>query len=265
MTIPRASPLRFSRRVNAALRTTFAAAPVFARYRSSTEPQRLVRHDDVWLSQPSSPWRKPHQARNIEDRVVDAITRLVKAEIRSLVVFADASVRGPEYRDQKTGERKRRKVGPATAACFGWVRFEATAKPVVEANAVLGRLGPNRAEYEAAILALEEAREYVAKQPVTHLLLCSDSATVINTLAHRWEAHALQPLRAKAREVQGQIEGMGVEVNYEWVPRSNPWHHEAHPLQTSPATGVEPVAPPRWSTRGLGSSLHGRLANRKVA
>jgi ribonuclease HI len=155
--------------------------------------------------------------------------------ICTLVVCTDACVRGPLHWDRSTGTWERYKIGPATAACVGWLRSETSTTPVVKANAHLGRLGPNKAEFRALILGLEQTREYLIERSttVTHVLLCSDSAPVLSTLSHRKNAIELAPLREQAREVEGQIVSIGVEVNYEYLPRKNPWHLQAHQLADS--------------------------------
>lgn len=154
--------------------------------------------------------------------------------IHSLVVYADAKVRGTLYFDHKSGRSQRTKVGEATAACVGYLGLN----EVVSATVPLeGKFGPQQAEYEAVILGLANSLVFVAESesPVSHVLVCSDNAITIETLTGDKAAHKLAPFRAKARLLEGWLVHMGVEVHYEYVPRTNPRHKQAHQLsQRSP-------------------------------
>jgi hypothetical protein len=152
--------------------------------------------------------------------------------VRTLFVYTDASVRGHEYHDRVSGRTQRYLVGPATAACVGWLGQESS-RTTLEAKARLDGLhGPQTAEHRAVQLGLANALTYVANQreTITHVLLCSDNEIVISTLTGWKAAQILRPYRSEVREIQGWLEQHGVEVNYERVLRKDPRHQRAHQL-----------------------------------
>ena len=147
------------------------------------------------------------------------------------MVYADAKVRnGQRYLDRATGELKQSKIGETTVAYVGFVGTEA--KPIVRDSIPLSRrMGPNEAEYLAILHGLANAVSVVAEQEsFTHVLVCSDSAIAIDTLTGRKAAHELAPLRAQVRWLEDYLATWDVQVNYEYVPRSNTRHLQAHQL-----------------------------------
>jgi ribonuclease HI len=160
---------------------------------------------------------------------------VVTSTIRSLFVYTDAKVRGRLYLDPSTGKPERTKIGESTVACVGWIGAEATEPVVSAAVSLVGRYGPQRAEYEAVILGLANSLAYVAETEagISHVVVCSDNKVTIDTLTGRKGAQELTPLRTLARELQGWLEHMGVEVHYEYVPRTNERHKQAHQLSQS--------------------------------
>lgn len=165
---------------------------------------------------------------------------------RSLFVYTDARVRGARYLDRATGRPQRTKKGRSTVAAVGFVGPHSET-PVVGLNLHLpNRHGPQEAEYIAVIVGLAHATTVVVESAIeiSHVLVCSDNSITIDTLTGRKAAHELASLRRTAREFQDFLEfGLGVEVNYEYVPRTNVRHRQAHQLSQANAEVV--LVPPR--------------------
>jgi ribonuclease HI len=116
--------------------------------------------------------------------------------VTSLIVWCDGAARG--------------NPGPAGA---GSQLTTPDGEVVAEISEGLGETTNNVAEYTAAILGLERARELGA----TDVLLRSDSQLLINQLTGTYKVKTphLQPLHRKLRELASGFE----RIRFEHVPR----------------------------------------------
>ena len=95
----------------------------------------------------------------------------------------------------------------------------------------LGRKTNNEAEYGAAIILLEAAKERGARR----LKVYGDSRLVVCQLSKRWKIN-LPHLRELAEKAWRLSEGM--EVSYEWVPREK--NKRADRLSNEALDGASP-------------------------
>ena len=179
-----------------------------------------------------------------------------------MYAYSDAAVRG-DWCVDSAGRQVRSLEGMAVGAWVGWVGRDTTHRPVVAGTALLSsRAGPQQAEYMALIRGLNESLMYVenreaATMPAA-LVVHTDNECVANTLTGVSGVYQLKELRALARELQGRIEHLGVEVHYEYVGRTNSQLKRAHEMSQA---AFNQLLTPEWRPEGKATARRVVLSN----
>jgi ribonuclease HI len=147
-------------------------------------------------------------------------------------LYSDACIRAGWRHYSVGGKPQPKRYGPAMGAWIGWLGCPPRTRPTVAGQAYLGQHGNNKAEYVAAIHALQAVLVHARLKQIAveRVVLRVDNEVVAKTLKHEWATTDLTPHRVLAEETKAEMEAAGTKVEIQQVSRTNHEFRRAHTM-----------------------------------